>query len=32
MSVASHISELKKKHENLAVMVEKAQRARPSLF
>jgi hypothetical protein len=27
MSVASHISELKKKHENLAVMVEKAQRA-----
>mgnify|MGYP000483398536 CR=1 FL=1 len=27
MSVASHIAELKKKHENLAVMVEKAQRA-----
>lgn len=27
MTVASHIVELKKKHENLSSMVEKAQRA-----
>jgi hypothetical protein len=27
MTVASHIVELKKKHENLSDMVEKAQRA-----
>lgn len=27
MTVASHIVELKKKHENLSAMVEKAQRA-----
>jgi hypothetical protein len=27
MTVASHIAELKKKHENLTEMVEKAQRA-----
>ena len=27
MTVASHISELKKKHENLSDMVERAQRA-----
>lgn len=27
MTVASHIAELKKKHEHLSVMVEEAQRA-----
>lgn len=27
MTVASHIAELKKKHENLSVMVEQAQRS-----
>ncbi len=27
MTVASHIAELKKKHENLSDMVEKAQRS-----